>query len=89
MTLPLIYALNNAPKAERSRIINNVKRHNEDPARVAEVIDFVRKSGGLPYAEEAMRHYRAEALDILRGFPESEIRTSLEQLVVFVTERKN
>ena len=88
MTLPLIYALNNASKADRSRIINNVKRYNEVPEKVAEVIDFVRESGGLKYAEEVMMKYRQEAFDILRGFPESEVRTSLEQLVYFVTERK-
>ncbi len=88
MTLPLIYALNNASKTDRDRIINNVKRHNEKPDKVAEVIDFVRKSGGLKYAEEVMLRYRAESFDILRGFPESDIRNSLEQLVYFVTERK-
>ena len=87
MTLPLIYALNQASKTERDRIINIVKRHNEEPERVAEVIDFVRKSGGLTYSEEAMRRYRSDAIDILRGFPESDVRTSLEQLVMFVTER--
>lgn len=88
MTLPLIYALNQASKADRNRIINNVKRHNEVPEKVAEVIDFVRKSGGLEYAEQAMLNYRQQAFDILRGFPYSEIRESLEQLVYFVTERK-
>ncbi|NJN34683.1 MAG: polyprenyl synthetase family protein [Saprospiraceae bacterium] len=88
MTLPLIYALNNASKTDRDRIINNVKRHNEKPEKVAEVIDFVRKSGGLKYAEEVMLRYRAESFKILRGFPESDIRNSLEQLVYFVTERK-
>jgi octaprenyl-diphosphate synthase len=88
MTLPLIYALNHASKTDRDRIINIVKRHNEDPVRVAEVIDFVRKSGGLVYSEEAMRRYRAEAIEILNSFPESEVRISLEQLVMFVTERK-
>ncbi|MBL7814975.1 MAG: polyprenyl synthetase family protein [Saprospiraceae bacterium] len=88
MTLPLIYALNNAPKSDRDRIINIVKRHNEDPVKVSEVIDFVRKSGGLQYSEEVMRRYRADAIELLNEFPESEVRTSLEQLVMFVTERK-
>ena len=88
MTLPLIYALNQADRSNRNRIINIVKRHSEEPARVAEVIDFVRKSGGLPYAEDAMRRYRAEAIEILRGFPSSVVRESLEQLVMYVTERK-
>jgi octaprenyl-diphosphate synthase len=88
MTLPLIYALNNAPKDARNNIINNVKKHNEVPEKVAEVIDFVRKSGGLEYAEQVMMKYRQEAFDILRGFPESIVRNSLEELVYFVTDRK-
>ena len=88
MTLPLIYALNNANKSDKSRIINIVKRYNEVPEKVAEVIDFVRTSGGLQYSEEVMVRYRKEAFDILRGFPESDVRNSLEQLVLFVTERK-
>ncbi len=88
MTLPLIYALNQVPKKERDRIINIVKRHNEDPVKVAEVIDFVRQSGGLNYSEDVMRRYRTEAIDILKEFPESDVRISLEQLVMFVTERK-
>jgi octaprenyl-diphosphate synthase len=88
MTLPLIYALNNANKSDKNRIINIVKRYNEVPEKVAEVIDFVRNSGGLQYSEEVMVRYRSEAFDILRGFPESDVRNSLEQLVLFVTERK-
>ncbi len=88
MTLPLIYALNNANKSDKSRIINIVKRYNEVPEKVAEVIDFVRNSGGLQYSEEVMVRYRNEAFEILRGFPESDVRNSLEQLVLFVTERK-
>jgi octaprenyl-diphosphate synthase len=88
MTLPLIYALNQASKEDKNRIINNIKRHNEVPEKVAEVIDFVRKSGGLDYAQDVMLNYRQQAFEILRGFPPSEIRDSLEQLVYFVTERK-
>ena len=88
MTLPLIYALNQAPKADKNRIINLVKRHNQETDKVAEVIQFVRRSGGLKYAEEAMLRYRSEAIALLKEFPPSETRESLEELVMFVTERK-
>jgi octaprenyl-diphosphate synthase len=88
LTLPLIFALNHASKTDRDRLITIVKRHNDKPEKVAEVIHYVRQSGGLPYAEDVMRRYRTEALDILRGFPESDIRQSLESLVMYVTERK-
>ena len=88
MTLPLIFALENASRTDKRRIINNVKVHNEKPDKVAEVIDFVRKSGGLEYAEKAMYDYRQQAFDILNTFPPSAVRTSLEDLVKYVTERK-
>jgi octaprenyl-diphosphate synthase len=88
MTLPLIYALDQLPKSERRRIINLVKNHNEDPQKVAEVIDFVRHSGGLAYAQKAMYEYRDAAFQILHSFPESEVRNCLEELVIYVTERK-
>ncbi len=88
MTLPLIYALDNAPKSEKRKIINIVKRHNENKEKVAEVINFVRQSGGLEYAKKAMLRYRQEAFDLLNDFPVSEARTALEDLVTFVTERE-
>ncbi len=88
MTLPLIYALNNCKRDQQRKIINIIKRHSENPDKVKEVIDFVRNSGGLEYAEQAMLDYRASAFEILHSFPESPTRESLEDLVVFVTERK-
>ena len=88
MTLPLIYALNQTDKTQRTSIIKMIKNDNEKPEKVKQVIDFVRQSGGLAYAETAMKRYRQEAFDILIQFPDGTIRKSLEQLVMFVTERK-
>lgn len=88
LTLPLIYALNQANRTDRKKIINLIKRHNDNPEKVKEVLDFVRQSGGLEYTQEAMVRYRAEAFELLHQFPDSVARQSLEQLVVFVTERK-
>lgn len=88
MTLPLIYALNNASREEKRRIINIVKHHNEEPEQVAEVIAFVHKSGGIAYARERMYEYRKKALDLLAEFPESPARKSLHDLVIFTTERE-
>jgi len=88
ITLPLIYALSKASKAEKHHIINLVKNHNENSQKVAEVIYFVRNSGGLAYAEMQMHRFQDEAFEILKSFPESEARIGLEQLVRFTTERK-
>lgn len=88
MTLPLIYALNQTSRSTRRRIINIIKKHNEDKAKVAEVIEFVRGSGGLEYAEKAMYEYRDKAFKLLKKLPEGAAKTSIIDLVVYVTERK-
>ncbi|MCE3280827.1 MAG: Polyprenyl synthetase [Bacteroidetes bacterium] len=89
MTLPLIYALNQASWLEKRRIINIVKNNNNDPKKVAEVISFVISSGGIQYAEKKMREFSQKALDILSEFKDSPSRTSLSELVKYTTERKN
>ncbi len=88
MTLPLIYALNNASRSDKRRIINIVKNHNEDPRKVDEVIKFVRASGGIEYTERKMEAYKQEALDMLMTYPPSETRDSLEEMIRYTTERK-
>lgn len=88
VTLPLIYALNRTGKTEKKRIINLVKNHNDEPAKIQQIIDFVNENEGVHYAEQKMAQYQQEAFDILYTFEESEARTGLEQLVRYTTERK-
>ena len=89
MTLPLIYALNNASFLDKRKIIHIVKNNNNNPKKVAEVIDFVIKSGGIQYAEQRMNEYKNKALIILSGFNDSSSKVSLAELVKYTTERKN
>jgi octaprenyl-diphosphate synthase len=88
MTLPLIYALNNSTGAEKRRIINIVKNHNENPEKVAEVIEFVFEKKGIGYAEKIMQQYKNDALNLLKDFKDGEAKTSLELLVNYSIERK-
>ena len=87
MTLPLIFLLNHSGFAEKRWIVNTVKNHNTEQVRVSELIDKVRAGGGIEYAREKMLENRQKAIDLLRSFPESIYRNSLEQLVIFTTER--
>ena len=88
MTLPLIYALNNSTKKEKSWLINSIKKHNKDKKRVKEVITFVIDKGGLEYAETKMKAFQKEALTLLVDYPESEFKASLILMVNYVIERK-
>ena len=88
MTLPLIYTLNNVPTAEKNWLIQSVKRHNRDKKRVRQVIEKVKATGGLAYAEEKMEEFRQKALVLLLEFPQDPYRDSLEQMVNYVISRK-
>ncbi len=88
LTLPLIYALDNASSSDKKRIIRLIKKYSDRPEKVKEVIGFVHQSGGLEYAKKAMEEYSKKAFDILYTFPDVPARIALEELVIFVTKRK-
>jgi octaprenyl-diphosphate synthase len=87
MTLPLIYALNNASWIDKKRITFIVRNQSHKSRKVQEVIAFVRESGGLAYAQQVMERYFQEAQDLLMSLPESLYRQSLSQLVDFTILR--
>lgn len=88
LTLPLIYTLNNTDAATRRKIIYIVKNNNQEKEKVEWVIRQVEKAGGIVYAKNKMNDFRDEALTLLRQFPESPVRQGLEDMVIFVTDRK-
>jgi octaprenyl-diphosphate synthase len=88
MTLPLIYSLNKASWLEKRRIVSIVKNESEKPKKRAEVIEFVKRSGGIEYAEKVMLQFQQQASEILNKFPESIYKQSLSQLVKYTIERR-
>ena len=88
MTLPLIYAINNASSKDKSWLINSVKNHNKDKNRVKQVIAYVKSHGGLDYAQQQMIDYQQKALAILDTYPSSPYKDSLNLMVNYVIDRK-
>ena len=88
LTLPLIYTLNNTDKVNRRKIIYIVKNNNRDAKKVRWVIDHVEATGGIEYAKQKMNGFKNEALQILHQFSETPTRQGLEDMVLFVTDRK-
>ena len=88
MTLPLIHVLNTVSKEDKKWLINSIKNHNKDTKRIKEVIAFVKDHDGLDYAVSKMKSFQDEALQLLKTYPESEYRNSLELMVNYVIDRK-
>ncbi len=84
----MIYTLNNSDKETRRKIIYIVKNQNKNKEKVNWVIDRVKEKGGIEYASNRMNEFKKEALDVLHSFPDSPIRKGLEDMVLYVTDRK-
>ena len=69
-------------------MINIVKRHNENPKKVAELIDYVKANGGIEYTTNVMNQYKEKAINILKNLPNNEAKNALIELVKYTTERK-
>ncbi|MBC7829679.1 MAG: polyprenyl synthetase family protein [Chitinophagaceae bacterium] len=88
LTLPLIYTLNSVTKPVRREMIYIIKNQNKDKEKVKHVINIVKNTGGIEYTNQKMVKYRDEALNILNEFENREVRTALEELVRYTTDRK-
>jgi octaprenyl-diphosphate synthase len=89
MTLPLIYTLQQLNGIERKNMIRAISKKRQNPKKIADIIKKVADTGGIRYAEEKMMEYRQKAIEMLEPFPGSEYKSSLKDLVVYITERQH
>lgn len=85
-TLPLIKALETAPKKESSHIMKLIK--NERESNFETVFDFINNHGGLDYTIDKINEYSIKAIRQLERFPTSESKSSLKKLVSFISDRE-
>ena len=88
MTLPLIYTLNICSDKEKKWLKKSIKKYNNNRKRVKEIISFVKEKGGMEYATQKMFDYLNQSMEVLKKFPKSPYRDSLEQMAQYVIERK-
>jgi octaprenyl-diphosphate synthase len=86
-TLPLIHALEQSSFSEKRTILKLIRSGNMSSKNLSYVIDFVKDKNGLMFAEQKMLEFRNKAEGVLKGYPESDARKSLMDLVAFTVER--
>ncbi|SVB21800.1 uncharacterized protein METZ01_LOCUS174654 [marine metagenome] len=89
MTLPLIYTLNNCNRPVKNKIINTIKNNHKNDKKVAEIINFVKRGGGMEYTIKKMNEYHQKALDVLEKFEENDAKVALKKMIDFVISRKS
>jgi octaprenyl-diphosphate synthase len=87
ITLPLLYALKNAPEKERSYYYNIIDKQDFTKQNVNSLIHFSKQGHGIEYAEKRLSEFKQKAVEIIHSFPESDARNSLLLLADYFSER--
>ncbi len=88
ITLPLIYALQHAPKTESRKIIGIMRKREKTDEAMKDVMDFVARQGGINYARQTMSDYIDRTKKLLLQMPDNESRLSMLRLIDYTISRK-
>lgn len=88
VTLPLIYALENASAAERLKIRRLMKKRKKRTKEINKIVSFVHDYNGLALAESKMKEYAEDALLQLQSLPYKNGYNDFRNLVEFIITRK-
>jgi geranylgeranyl diphosphate synthase type I len=85
-TLPVIYAWEHAPAAERARLGELFAIADPSADDVDEIVSILERTGAREYTRDQARRYRDEALAELdaAGVVRPEVRARLEEIIVSV-----
>jgi octaprenyl-diphosphate synthase len=88
VTLPLVDALRRVTPAEREQIRDLFTRVDPSDQEIAEVVEVVRRTGGLEYARVRAREWAERAEDALDGVGlEGEVMDALRASIPYAFER--
>lgn len=87
MTLPLIFMLNKLNPIERRKIILSIKYRSQNAKVRKSIIEMVKTSGGIEYAEKKMNEYLDKTLTFLDNFAENDIKIAMTNLINYSIQR--
>jgi octaprenyl-diphosphate synthase len=88
VTLPLIYALQQASDGERTIIAHWIDARDYSSENIQTITRFAHKMGGVDYAIEQMEVYKHKAIEELNSFVDSDVKKSLILCAEYAASRK-
>ena len=88
ITLPLIHALNTAPKSESNQILALIQGRNYSQETIRQLTDFAKANKGIEYAYSKMEEIKENTIALLSDFPDSDAKVSLIGLTDYIIERE-
>ena len=87
ITLPLLAVLEHASEALRADLLGRLARCREDEKAVESLRRTVEEEGGLAAAAKTMQGYITRAVEMLADYEDSDYRSALANLCVYIAER--
>jgi octaprenyl-diphosphate synthase len=87
LTLPLIYALEQAVPEKRRDILHLMKTSARRKSKFDTVMAFIHEYKGLEYAESKMNEFAALANQFLDRYPESDVKSALKEFIEYTVTR--
>ncbi len=88
VTLPLLYALNQADDSDRARLLALIRDLDPTPETFREARRIIERCGGFDYARKRAGEEVEKALENLFHFPDNPTRRLLEDLTRFILVRR-
>jgi octaprenyl-diphosphate synthase len=84
ITLPLIYALQQAGMQDRQDVYQLISLHSDEPATFQKIADFVHQLGGITYTQKKIERYQHKALELIDAWlPNNPYQKLLRDLICY------
>ena len=87
VTLPLIYALEDATREERRRVEMVLDDGNYERVSLREILDLIQNHDGIERARQRAQAFTEKARTLIGTFPESPAQRALSAVTDLVTDR--
>lgn len=87
VTLPLLYAIKNAPESEKKELLSIIFSYNYTDENICKLISYAKEHGGIDYAYRRIEEYKRQAEEIIATISEPGVREALEAAVEYIVER--
>lgn len=87
ITLPLLYALRNAPEDEKKELLSVIFSYDYTDENIQKLIRYAKEHGGIDYAYRKIEELKEEAEAIIDTIPNVEVREALDAAVKYIVER--
>ena len=78
VTLPLLYAIRNAPEDEKKELLSVIFSYNYTDENIHKLISYAKEHGGIEYAYCKMEEYKNRAEEIIATVSDAEVREALK-----------